>query len=73
MGKDYRHTDLAKARRGVIGWDEVSEETKRMIDRENFDVGEFREEKAKKKDKASKKDMKKQLREYEERRGKEDR
>lgn len=69
MGKDYKHKDLGKARRGVIKWNEVSEGTKKMIDRENFDIGEFREEKKKKEDKASKKDMKKQLRDYEEGRG----
>lgn len=66
MGKDYKHKDIEKAKRGLIKWDEVSEGTKRMIDRENFDIGEFKEEKEKKKDKASKKDMKRQLREYEE-------
>ena len=37
-----------------------------MIDRENFDIGEFKEEKIKKRDKASRKEMRKQLREYEE-------
>lgn len=66
MGKDYKHKDIGKAKRGVIKWDEVSEGTKKMIDRENFDIGEFKEEKIKKRDKASRKEMRKQLREYEE-------
>jgi hypothetical protein len=66
MGKDYKHKDLGKAKRGVIKWNEVSEGTKKMIDRENFDIGEFREEKEKKRDKASRKDMKRQLKDYEE-------
>jgi hypothetical protein len=66
MGKDFKHKDLGKARRGVIGWEEVSEETKKMMDRENFDLGEYRERKEKKKDKASKKDMKRQMKDYEE-------
>lgn len=72
MGKDYKHKDLGKARRGIISWNEVSDETKKMIDRENYDLGEYREQKEKKKDKASKKDMKKQLRDYEETKEEED-
>ena len=66
MGKDFKHKDLGKARRGVIDWEEVSEGTKKMMDRENFDLGEYRGRKEKKKDKASKKDMKRQVKDYEE-------
>lgn len=69
MGKDYKHKDLGKARRGVIGWDDVSEETKKMMNRENYDIGEYRKRKEKKKEKASKKEMERQIKDYENKKG----
>lgn len=64
MGKDYKSKAIGKAKRGIISWKDVPEEVEKQIDRENFDIGEHRREKAEKKEKASKKDMRRQLKEY---------
>ena len=64
MGKDYKNKIIGKAKKGLISWKDVPEEVEKLIDRENFDIGEYRKEKVEKKDKASRKDMKRQLREY---------
>ena len=66
MGKDRKQTALAKYKHGLINWEEVPEELKKQADRYNFDGGEYRAKKVRKKDLDSKKDMKKQLEEKEE-------
>lgn len=65
MGKDYKNKAKGKARRGIISWKDIPENVEKQLDRENFDIGEYRKEKVEKRDKAYRKDMKRQLQEYE--------
>lgn len=64
MGKDYKQKANAKYNHGLIEWEDVPEGLKKMADRHNFDVGEHRAEKIKRAEKASKKNMKRELEEY---------
>ena len=61
MGKDYKQKAAAKYKHGLVEWEDVPEGLKKQADRQNFDVGEHRAEKLKKADKASKKDLRKQM------------
>lgn len=61
MGKDYKQKALAKFKQGLVDWEDVPEGLKKQADRYNFDGGEYRAKKLRKVDKASKKDMKRQL------------
>ena len=65
MGKDFKQKAKAKAKQGLISWDDVPDSLKKQADRHNFDGGEFRKKKLDKEDKASKKLMKKELKDYE--------
>ena len=66
MGKDWKQKALAKYKHGLVNWEDVPEGLKKQADRYNFDLGEFREEKVRKKDRASLKEMKRQMKEKEE-------
>ena len=57
MGKDYKHKSIAKAKKKIISWDELPSGAKGLIDRENFDLGEYRKEKKKKQEKYVKKQL----------------
>ena len=65
MGKDWKQKALAKYKHGLVNWEDVPEGLKKQADRYNFDLGEFREEKVRKKDRANLKEMKRQMREKE--------
>ena len=64
MGKDYKQTALAKYKSGLVDWEDVPDGLKKQADRRNFDIGEHRAEKVKRAEKASKKNMKRELDEY---------
>ena len=66
MGKDWKQKALAKYKHGLVDWEDVPEGLKKQADRYNFDLGEYRREKIKKKDKASLKEMKRRLKETKE-------
>ncbi len=66
MGKDYKQTALAKYKQGLVDWEDVPSGLKKQADRINFDGGKHRAEKAKKEDKANKKELRRQLRELDE-------
>jgi len=65
MGKDYKQKAAAKYKHGLVEWEDVPDGLKKQADRYNFDIGEHRAEKVKKAEKASKKDMRKQMAEIE--------
>lgn len=65
MGKDYKQTALAKYKQGLVDWEDVPDGLKKRADRENFDIGKHRAEKVRRADKASKKEMRKQMAEIE--------
>ena len=67
MGKDKKQKEIAKAKRGLIGWEEISRKTYGRIHRRNFhEIGEDRKKVAESKDEDNLNLMKKEIEEYDE-------